>query len=107
MDRQRLYNRIELRVDRMLDAGLVGEVQSLMDSGIDVSLPVFRTIGYQEVIEHLQGAYDYSEMVRLIKRNTRRYAKRQLTWFRRFNTYQWIDMDEPGISLKYFSVNPV
>ena len=92
-DRDHLYQRIEQRVNLMLEEGLVEEVEQLMNTGFDTALPVFRTIGYQEVIAHLQGDYPYDEMVRLIKRNTRRYAKRQLTWFRRFDEYHWIDLD--------------
>lgn len=93
MDRRRLYQRIERRVDAMLASGLKEEVEQLLARGIDASLPVLRTIGYQEIIGHLMGDYGHDEMVRLLKRNTRRYAKRQLTWFRRFEEYIWIDLD--------------
>jgi len=92
-DRATLYNRINRRVDIMLQSGLVKEVEQLLISNVDTTLPVLRTIGYQEVIDHLQGVHDYEEMVRLIKRNSRRYAKRQLTWFRRFDEYVWIDLE--------------
>ena len=88
-DRKELYERIERRVDLMLDQGLVEEVRGLLNYGFQSDLPALRTIGYQEVIRHLAGAIDHNEMVRLIKRNTRRYAKRQLTWFRRFEEYEW------------------
>ena len=90
MDRPALYDRIGSRVDEMLGAGLVEEVRMLMQTGFSPTLPVLRTIGYQEVIQYLQGVVDETEMIRLIKRNTRRYAKRQLTWFKRFQAYQWI-----------------
>ncbi|MEM8486985.1 MAG: tRNA (adenosine(37)-N6)-dimethylallyltransferase MiaA [Bacteroidota bacterium] len=89
--REVLYERIENRIDMMLDAGLVDEVGDLMGMGLDMAMPVLKTIGYREVVEHLQGMYGFDEMVRLLKRNTRRYAKRQLTWFRRFPEYIWID----------------
>ena len=92
-DRAKLYDRINRRVDIMLQSGLVEEVEELLESSIDTSLSVLRTIGYQEVIDHLLGVHDYEEMVRLIKRNSRRYAKRQLTWFRRFEEYIWIDLE--------------
>lgn len=99
MDRSRLYKRIDDRVDLMLEAGLVDEVGDLMGQDLDMALPVLKTIGYREVIEHLQGMYDYEEMVRLLKRNSRRYAKRQLTWFRRFPAYEWIDLEAPPQSV--------
>ncbi len=91
LDREILYRRIEQRVDLMLESGLVDEVGGLMGQGLDLTMPVLKTIGYREVIEHLQGVHDHSEMVRLIKRNSRRYAKRQLTWFRRYPDYEWLD----------------
>ncbi len=95
LEREVLYKRIEDRVDQMLSEGLVDEVGELMGQGLDMALPVLKTIGYREVIEHLQGVHDHAEMVRLLKRNTRRYAKRQLTWFRRFPEYEWIDRNQP------------
>lgn len=81
LDRPRpeLYTRIDTRVDAMLAAGLVDEVRSLLPYR---ELSALQTVGYQEIFPFLDGSYDYDEMVRLLKRNTRRYAKRQLTWFR-------------------------
>lgn len=81
LDRPRpeLYTRIDTRVDTMLAAGLIDEVRSLLPYR---ELSALQTVGYQEVFPFLGGDYDYDEMVRLLKRNTRRYAKRQLTWFR-------------------------
>ena len=107
-DRERLYDRINLRVDLMVKSGLIQEVEHLINTGIDLSLPVLRTIGYQEVIDHLKGNYDDNEMVRLIKRNSRRYAKRQLTWFRRFEEYKWIDLEkeEPPLNRILKCINP-
>ncbi|MEZ4703380.1 MAG: tRNA (adenosine(37)-N6)-dimethylallyltransferase MiaA [Rhodothermales bacterium] len=93
-DRTVLYDRIERRVDAMLANGLVEEVRGLLARGIDPALPALRTIGYQEPIAMLRGEIDEAEMTRLIKRNTRRYAKRQLTWFRRYPAYEWVDVDE-------------
>jgi tRNA dimethylallyltransferase len=78
-----LYRRINERVDAMLSAGLVDEVRGLLDHGIDPEAGPLKTIGYQEPIAYLHGHLSYEEMVARIKRNTRRYAKRQLTWFRR------------------------
>ena len=92
-DRQELYDRINRRVDHMLDRGLVEEVKALAERGADRHRPPLRTIGYREVFDYLDGQYDRDEMERLIKRNTRRYAKRQLTWFRRYDSYQPMDAD--------------
>ncbi|BBM69543.1 tRNA (adenosine(37)-N6)-dimethylallyltransferase MiaA [Rhodothermus marinus] len=91
-DRPVLYERINRRVDQMLAAGLVEEVRGILEAGYSPDLDVLRTIGYEEVIGYLQGAYDRETMRRLIQRNTRRYAKRQLTWFRRFD-FEWIKLD--------------
>ena len=89
-DRERLYDRINRRVDRMLDDGLLGEVRAVMDiDGVQLDEPPLSTIGYREPIQYLRGETGYDEMVRLVKRNSRRYAKRQLTWFRRYDEYHW------------------
>lgn len=91
-DRDELYDRINDRVDRMLEAGLLDEVREVMEiDGVQLDEPPLSTIGYREPIQHLKGEIDYDEMVRLVKRNTRRYAKRQLTWFRRYDEYTWMD----------------
>ncbi len=89
--REELYARIEARVDAMLDAGLLEENQALLDAGYALDTNPLRTIGYQEPIAYLRGEIEYDEMVRLLKRNSRRYAKRQLTWFRRWQTAVWAD----------------
>ncbi len=94
-DRDELYERANKRVDRMLDDGLLDEVREVMQiEGVALDEPPLSTIGYREPIQHLQGEIDYDEMVRRIKRNTRRYAKRQLTWFRRYDEYHWMDAAE-------------
>lgn len=94
-DRDRLYDRINRRVDRMLDEGLLNEVRSVMEiEGVRLDEPPLSTIGYREPIRHLRGEIEYDEMVRLVKRNTRRYAKRQLTWFRRYDEYEWMRAPE-------------
>ncbi|GAB2603331.1 tRNA (adenosine(37)-N6)-dimethylallyltransferase MiaA [Spirosoma areae] len=89
--RQELYARIDARMDAMLAAGLVDEVRSLIPYR---HLPALQTVGYQEIFPFLDGTYDYAEMVRLLKRNSRRYAKRQLTWFRNQGNYQWLGPEE-------------
>ena len=81
-NREELYARIERRMDEMLAAGLVEEVRGILETGYDPGLNPLRTIGYRESIAFLQGEITEDEMVRSIKQNTRRYAKRQETWFR-------------------------
>lgn len=83
--REELYARIDARMDQMLAAGLVDEVRNLVPFREHNAL---QTVGYQEVFGYLDGAYEYEEMVRLLKRNSRRYAKRQLTWFRNQGGYR-------------------
>ena len=81
--REYLYERIEKRVDIMLDTGLVSEVRKLSESGLKKSNLSMQGIGYKEILDYLRGYASYDEMVRIIKRDTRHYAKRQLTWFNR------------------------
>jgi len=92
--RESLYRQIELRVDKMLSGGLIEEVRSLQNRGYDRSLNSLNTVGYKEVFDFLESKTTYERMVELIKRNTRRFAKRQLTWFRADKRIQWIDVDE-------------
>lgn len=92
-ERSVLYESINRRVDAMLEAGLVQEVESLLQAGYDPTLEALRTIGYAEVIPYLKGVYPYATMRALIQRNTRRYAKRQLAWFRRFS-FEWILLED-------------
>ncbi|GAB2556573.1 tRNA (adenosine(37)-N6)-dimethylallyltransferase MiaA [Spirosoma aerophilum] len=89
--RDELYARIDARMDAMLASGLLDEVHTLEPYR---QLPALQTVGYQEVFPYLDGLYDYDEMVRLLKRNSRRYAKRQLTWFRNQGNYQWVNPEE-------------
>lgn len=85
-DREELYKRINLRVDIMLNTGLIEEAKSLYKyKGFNA----LKTVGYSEFFGHFDGEYDLIEAIRLIKRNSRRYAKRQLTWFRKDTNYQW------------------
>jgi tRNA dimethylallyltransferase len=89
-DRDALYDRINRRVESMLDDSLLDEVRDVMNiDGVQLDEPPLSTIGYREPIQYLKGEIDYDEMVRLVKRNSRRYAKRQLTWFRRYDEYHW------------------
>ena len=84
MDRGELYQLIDRRVEAMINKGLIKEVEGLIKRGYNSNLPALKAIGYKEIIEYLNGVYDCKEMIRLIKRNSRRLAKRQLTWFRSF-----------------------
>lgn len=88
-----LYDRINRRVDAMLAAGLIEENRALLVGGHTPTLNPLRTIGYREPMAYLRGEIDYDEMVRRLKQNTRRYAKRQLTWFRRHSDYRWLDLE--------------
>lgn len=91
-DRARLYARVEARVHRELNDGLVDEVRRLL-ARYPADLPAFQALGYKEVIGYLQGRYDYAQMVAILTRNTRRFAKRQYTWFRREPGIVWLDLD--------------
>lgn len=93
-DRQELYDRINLRVDLMLEGGLIEEVKSLMALGLTAEHQSMKGIGYKEVIAHLNGQSTYQEMVETLKQNSRRYAKRQLTWFKRYASGIWINLSE-------------
>ncbi|WP_350345047.1 tRNA (adenosine(37)-N6)-dimethylallyltransferase MiaA [Proteinivorax tanatarense] len=98
MNRQRLYSRINARVDQMINDGLVEEVKTLLKLGFSKESNALKAIGYRQVIMYLDNQVDYNEMVRLIKRDTRRYAKRQLTWFRKMNNITWFDLDQRSIT---------
>ena len=94
MDRKKLYERIDKRVDLMFDMGLVEEVNALMAKGYDKSLVSMQGIGYKEVIDYLNGKTSLEECIDIIKRDTRHFAKRQLTWFKREKVVTYIDKDE-------------
>lgn len=91
--RGKLYERINQRVDLMIEQGLIEEVQSILGQGFSKDLQSLRTVGYREVISYLEGEFTKDQMIEKIKTNTRRYAKRQLTWFRRWDFIQWMDAD--------------
>lgn len=93
-DRDELYQRINIRVDQMIGAGLVDEVIELQSRGLSEKNMSMQGIGYKEIFPYLRGEYDLNEAIRLIKRNTRRYAKRQLTWFRRYHDMIWFNLSE-------------
>ena len=90
MERQELYRRINARVDMMLNAGLVDEVRTLLGEGLTANSTALQAIGYKELVSYLQGAGSLNEAVDQIKQSSRRYAKRQLTWFRRMSYIRWL-----------------
>ena len=94
MDREKLYERIELRIDLMMQEGLLEEVKSLLDKGYTPDLVSMQGIGYKEFIPYFNGECTLEEAVIQLKTNTRRFAKRQLTWFRRQIEGLWVDMDQ-------------
>ncbi|WP_106767795.1 tRNA (adenosine(37)-N6)-dimethylallyltransferase MiaA [Paenibacillus faecalis] len=94
MDRQMLYKRIEERIDIMLGQGLVKEVSGLLAKGYAPELVSMQGLGYKEIVSYLQGEYSYEEAVQLLKRDTRRFAKRQLSWFRRMKDIEWVDVTD-------------
>ena len=96
MDRARLYERIDRRVDIMMERGLVDEVAGLRAMGIQRDSTSMQGIGYKQIYGYLDGEYDLEEAVRLIKRDTRHFAKRQLTWFKREKDVIWTDLDRFG-----------
>ncbi len=112
MDRAVLYQRIEKRIDLMLESGLLREVDEILAKGLDPSLPALQGLGYKQLIMFRRGELSYSEAVELIKRDTRRFAKRQISWFKRDKRIRWFDAgslgeDLAGEVLNYFENAPV
>ena len=94
VDREVLYDRINARALSMIDAGFVGEVERLLAMGYGPELKPMKAIGYRHIVGYLNGDWDLDEAVRLIQRDTRRYAKRQLTWFRADPEVVWVNPDD-------------
>ena len=91
--RDLLYERIDRRVDKMMENGLVKEVQKLKDMGCRREMTSMQGLGYKEILSFLDGEIPLDEAVRILKRDTRHFAKRQLTWFRRESNVVWVDKD--------------
>jgi len=91
--RRVLYENIEKRVDQMIDAGLVDEVKNLLSKGYSKELNAMNTVGYKEIISFLENEIPIERAIELIKRNTRHYAKRQMTWFRKDKRIHWFDIE--------------
>ena len=94
--RELLYKRIDKRVDEMMTSGLVAEVQKLKDMGYHRGMVSMQGLGYKEILAYLDGEMPLEEAVRILKRDTRHFAKRQLTWFRREPETVWVNKDEFG-----------
>lgn len=93
-DRSKLYDRINKRVDIMMQEGLVNEVKDILDMGYNKNLTSLQGLGYKEVIDYLDGKYGLEDAVETLKRDTRRFAKRQLTWFRRDDRIRWFNFED-------------
>lgn len=93
-DRDRLYDRIDSRVDIMVEMGLVQEVKSLLNMGLSETSTAMQAIGYKEIVSALKGECTMEEAIDSVKRESRRYAKRQLSWLRRDKSFTWIEWDD-------------
>lgn len=94
-DRKNLYQRINLRVDKMIKDGFIEEVKMLREMGYKEDLNSMQGLGYKQINKYLDGEYEKETAINLIKRDTRRYAKRQMTWFNnKIKNIEWIDLDE-------------
>jgi len=92
--RKTLHGRINSRTEQMMENGLVAETESILSDGYSPELQSFNTVGYKEVIEYLKGDLSRHQMIEDIKTSTRRYAKRQITWFRKWKFATWLDLEE-------------
>jgi len=103
-EREKLYRNIENRVDEMIKTGLVEEVKNVLSLGYSKNLNSLNTVGYKEIISHLENEITLERAVELIKRNTRRYAKRQMTWFRKTKGINWLTCNENATSKELVSI---
>lgn len=93
-DRAELYDRINRRVNILMEEGLLDEVKGLINMGLTQENISMKGIGYKELMDHLDGRYSLEDAVETIQKNTRHYAKKQLTWFRRYDKMQWFDISQ-------------
>lgn len=93
-DRENLYEIINKRVDLMMEQGLLYEVNKFLEIGLTKNNQSMKAIGYRQILSYLEGEMDLEAAIDLIKRDSRRYAKRQLTWFRRYENAKWINVDD-------------
>lgn len=94
MERQKLYDRIERRIDGMIEQGLVNEAETLFKAQYDRRLPALQGLGYRQLLDYLNGDTTFDEAVKILKRDTRRFAKRQNTWFNRYKDTYWLDITD-------------
>ena len=99
--REALYARIDARVDKMIKDGLFDEVEALLSRGVGAECTAMQAIGYKEAVRALRGEMSRAEAAELIKLNSRRYAKRQLTWFRRDPEIRWFRPDDDAAMINY------
>ncbi|WP_071461180.1 tRNA (adenosine(37)-N6)-dimethylallyltransferase MiaA [Bacillus massilinigeriensis] len=104
MDRSLLYERIDSRVDMMVEEGLIEEVRKLYESGLKDCQSI-QAIGYKELYEYFEGKVSFDEAISNLKQNSRRYAKRQLTWFRNKMDVEWFDMSQQDIEKKFAEIS--
>ena len=95
-DRKNLYERIDRRVDAMMSDGLLGEVQALKKRGVKRGMTSMQGLGYKEILDYLDGTCSLEEAVYVLKRDTRHFAKRQITWFRREREVRWLKLEDFG-----------
>jgi len=103
LPREELYERIDRRVDMMLDQGFIEEVRALLDKGYSDSLKAMQSLGYRHMVDYIHGRMEREEAVRLMKRDHRRYAKRQMTWFRADARVQWLAPDQTDAAARMIS----
>ncbi|MDO3412816.1 tRNA (adenosine(37)-N6)-dimethylallyltransferase MiaA [Saccharibacillus sp. CPCC 101409] len=108
MDRQMLYNRIEERIDQMMEQGLIEEVEGLRKRGYTPDMVALQGLGYKEIWPYLDGTSTLEEAVYRLKRDTRHFAKRQLSWFRHMRDIHWVDVSEPeNFSASYENIRAI
>lgn len=101
-DREELYERINTRMDNMIDKGLFKEGETLYPFK---EFNALQTVGYKEIFDHIEGKYDHTEAIRLLKQNSRRYAKRQMTWFKKDKGIHWFHPNDIGLIKKHIEEN--
>ncbi len=105
LERKELYRRIEERVEKMFERGIVAEVKDLLKAGIDENSPPFRALGYKYVLKFLKREMTLDEVIHLTKKDTRHYAKRQMTWFRKMKGIRWFSPTEFSFITEYIQEN--
>jgi len=107
LERKKLYQRINLRVEEMISRGFLDELKVLKEKGFTPELKALKTVGYQELFAYSEEKLDLQAALEKIKLNTRHYAKRQLTWFRKDKEIIWLDAEDDNLIekiLKHFSI---